>query len=289
MVLKRGFLTWRPLRRHLKKSLISRVVCIVFASIGFLYLFTANPKTAQWLRDHFFEKSVFMLSWAEKPLQSWAQIKVRFKEHLYIYKNFDHLQNSLELVRILSNKNAVLEFENKKLNTLLTIQETPQQGMLTVPCIGTKVISQRQVLFIRAGSQEGVKLKQPVFYKDQLIGQIDRVTNHASRVLLITDEKSRIPVCFSKSEAEGILTGDGNGNLIIAYCNTLSPIAIGEEVFTSGRDGVFPAHKYIGQVYRIVKENIYIKQGINFNKSLYLQIQVNHLWQELTEMFKEEN
>lgn len=288
MVLKRGFLNWRYLKRRLQKSFVARVASIALICLGFLYFFTANPVTSSWIRDQFFDKSVFILSWIEKPFQSFDKVKDRVAEHLYIYKHFNQFKETLERVSLLKNRNAMLEYENKKLNTLLHIPEIPEDGMLTAPCIGSKIISYRQVLFIRAGSEEGVKRKQPVFHNNQIIGQIDRVTPHASRVLLISDEKSRVPVCFSNSDSEGILTGDGNGNLIIAYRNNVGPIAEGEKVFTTGYDGVFPANKYVGHVSRIKNGMIYIMPSTNFYKLLYVQVQLNHQWEDVAEMLEED-
>jgi rod shape-determining protein MreC len=288
MILKRGFLNWRYLKRRLQKSLVTRIASIAIISLGFLYFFTANQFTSTWIRDQFFDKSIFILSWVEQPFQGLDRVKERVAEHLYIYKNFDQVKDTLERISLLKNRNAMLEYENKKLNTLLNIPEIPEDGMLTVPCIGSKIISYRQVLFIRAGSAEGIKRKQPVYHNNQIIGQIDRVTPHASRVLLISDEKSRIPVCFSGSDSEGILTGDGNGNLIVAYRNSVGSLSEGEKVFTTGFDGVFPANKYVGHISRIKNGMIYVMPSANFHKLLYVQIQLNHQWEDVAGLLEEE-
>ena len=288
MGLKRGFLNWRSLKRRLQKSFVTRLAGLALIFLGFLYFLTANPFTSTWIRDQFFEKSVVILSWIEHPFQNLGSINDRIAEHLYIYKHFNQFKETLERVSLLKNRNAMLEFENKKLNTLLHIPEIPEEGMLTARCIGSKIMAYRQVLFIRAGTKEGIKRKQPVFHRGQIIGQIDRVTPHASRVLLISDERSRLPVCFSHSDCEGILTGDGNGNLIIAYRNHACPITEGEKVFTTGCDGVFPANKYVGQVSRTQNNVLYVIPSTNFYKLLYVQVQLNHQWQDVAEMLEED-
>lgn len=289
MILKRGFLNWKSAKRRLQRSLMTRVTCLVLVSLGFLYFLSSNPVTSRWIRNQFFEKSVFMLSWAEEPFQSFDQMKTRIAEHLYIYKHFSHFKDTSTQMSYLQNRNATLEFENKKLKEVLRIPTIPQEGMLTVQCMGSKISSYRQVLFVRAGSNEGIKRKQPVFHNDQIIGQIDRVTPQAARILLISDERSRLPVCFSHADSEGILTGDGNGNLIIAYLKNAETISVGDKVFTSGYDGIFPANKYVGHVYKIKKDIVYVMPGINFNKLLYVQVQLNHQWEDVEEMSEEDN
>lgn len=288
MILKRGFLNWRSAKRRLQQSLLTRITCVAFVSLGFLYFLIANPYTSNWIRHQFFEKSVFILSWAETPFQYIDQMQTRLAEHLYIHENFTQFKDSIARMNILHNRNLTLEYENQKLKKLLHIPFIPQEGMLTVQCIGSKISSYRQVLFIRAGAEAGIKRKQPVFHNDQIIGQIDKVTPHAARVLLISDERSRLPICFSNADSEGILTGDGNGNLIIAYLKKAGTITVGEKVFTSGYDGVFPANKYVGHVYRIKRDTIYVMPSMDFNKLLYLQVQLNQQWEEVASMTEED-
>jgi len=241
------------------------------------------------VRNIAFDGSVGLLLWIEKPFKTLGDFRNTLAEIWHTQRYPHSLKNAMDQVQVLKNRNATLEYENKKLSELLHIPQMTEQGMLTVPCIGSKIHPYRQVIFIHAGLKQGVKTRQPVFFKNQLIGQVDHVTENNGRILLITDEKSRIPVCFAQSKAEGILTGDGNGNLIIPYRNSVEAITPGDKVFTSGHGGTFPAHKLIGEIMIVKGDILYVKPAISFQKLTYVQIMLNHTWEEVAELPDEDN
>lgn len=284
MIVQRIFFNWKYINRRLKKSSfvqISPIFLFVLFGMGMLMMI---PQSSKWLSSKVFDGSIMLLSWVEKPFQSLEEFKTSLTESLLIRKQMHLMKDALEHVRVLKNQNTLLELENKRLKELLNVPQFTQANLLTIPCVGATNMLNRQIIFIRAGMNQGIKQKQPAFFHDQLIGQVDRVTQSTGRILLISDESSRVPVYFSESNADGILTGDGQGNLIISYCSKQKKIAVGEKVLTSGLGGVFPPNKYIGQVSHINGDLIYIQPEVNFHKLTYLQIMINHNWDEFSDL-----
>jgi rod shape-determining protein MreC len=70
----------------------------------------------------------------------------------------------------------------------------------------------------------------------------------SSRVLLITDINSRIPVLLETSRYRAVLAGDNSDRPRLAYVQPDTPVAIGDRVVTSGTGGMFPAGLPIGVV-----------------------------------------
>ncbi len=90
---------------------------------------------------------------------------------------------------------------------------------------------------------------------------IDPVLPWSCRVQLITDEASGTGVITSRQAVSGVLRGDGQGRCYLDYVLITSPEAsIGEEVLTSGLDGIFPAGLRVGRIISISMEDTLFKK-----------------------------
>ena len=61
----------------------------------------------------------------------------------------------------------------------------------------------------------------------------------SSRVLLLNDLNSRIPVTFGKDGTQAILKGSGGSKPVLEYLPEGYVVEEGIDVFTSGKDGIF--------------------------------------------------
>ena len=103
-------------------------------------------------------------------------------------------------------------------------------------------------LIVNSGKEENIKLDMPVSGSNGIIGRISHVGENLSRVLLISNINSRIPVIISEDGYHGMLVGQGRENPTIEYVEHIEKISIGDLVTTSGKGGVFPPFQLIGQV-----------------------------------------
>jgi rod shape-determining protein MreC len=81
-----------------------------------------------------------------------------------------------------------------------------------------------------------------------LIGRVMSVGRRASRVLLLTDLNSRVPVFITGIEAHAILAGDNSGAPRLIYIERGKQLKPGMRIMTSGEDGVLPRGLAIGQI-----------------------------------------
>ena len=72
-----------------------------------------------------------------------------------------------------------------------------------------------------------------------LVGRIVAAGKYGSRILLITDLNSRVPVMI-EPQASGMLVGQNDGAPTIAYLGRDAHVSPGSEVVTSGSGGIFP-------------------------------------------------
>lgn len=91
-----------------------------------------------------------------------------------------------------------------------------------------------------AGREKGVAEGMPAISEHGLIGRVTGVTNGASRILLLTDVASRVPVMVDRTNARAILTGDGGSTPTLSYLRGRDPIRKGDRIVSSGDGGLIP-------------------------------------------------
>ena len=80
-----------------------------------------------------------------------------------------------------------------------------------------------------------LEVDMPVSGSDGIIGRISHVSESLSRVLLISNINSRIPVIISEDGYHGMLIGQGRENPTIVFVEHIEKISIGDLVTTSGK------------------------------------------------------
>lgn len=167
--------------------------------------------------------------------------------------------------RNLSEENTRLRDENAKLsgwearardleqrlNALQTLAKVVVQT--PSPYVTGRVIADSSGPFVRAaildaGREQGLRSGQPVIAAEGLVGRTLETGRRASRVLLITDATSRIPVVIGERGVRGILAGDNGPSPRILMLPPDARLAAGDDVMTSGIGGMFPRGLRIGRV-----------------------------------------
>jgi rod shape-determining protein MreC len=134
-----------------------------------------------------------------------------------------------------------IEFENRRLRALLKLSETVSNRVTTGRIVGSSFDSSRRLATLSAGSSDGVRPGQPVRSPEGLIGRILETGRWASRVLLITDGGSNVPVQLVRNGTAAIASGRGDGLIDLKTLEVgESPFKRGDIVVTSGVGGVYP-------------------------------------------------
>jgi rod shape-determining protein MreC len=119
-----------------------------------------------------------------------------------------------------------------------------------------KVILDKQSPFLKSiilnkGTNSNLKKGMAVLHKKNMVGRIVEVNYLSSRVLLINDLNSKIPVKIQPSGENAIMSGEGNNLASLDFLPKLSTIEEENIVFTSGSDGVFDDGIPIGKITEI--------------------------------------
>ena len=151
------------------------------------------------------------------------------KEELMKYKNVEF---DAEFLRT----------ENKSLKKLLNLVDKSDTYLVESHLARTildKESPYMNSIIINKGSKSGFKKGMAVLKDDFLIGRIVEVNYFSSRVLLLNDLNSKIPVTLEPNNNQAILEGSGDGFLTLNYLPEEYILGEGNTVFTSGKDGFF--------------------------------------------------
>jgi len=167
------------------------------------------------------------------------------------------------------------QLENIRLKELLDYKEGMDKAyqLQLAETIAKKNNNLQYMITINKGSEDGVTAGMTVMNHYGLIGRVSSVLSGSAEVLLLPDHESAVGARVkSTREALGVVEGDGTstGNLQMIHLQHDADIFVGDEVITSGLDGVFPADIPIGEVTAIqydangLTKTAYITPYVNF-------------------------
>ncbi|RAK54750.1 rod shape-determining protein MreC [Phenylobacterium soli] len=168
------------------------------------------------------------------------------KGYFFAVSENHRLKAELKEMRQWRDVALALRNENARYRTLLGLKTDPP-----IPMVAARVVLDSRGPFANtrlanAGIEKGVKVGNPVMSENGLVGRIMGVTTGASRVLLLTDTASKVPVMIDRTNARAILTGDGGPNPKLEYLRGQDPVKEGDRVMTSGDGGVMPRGLPVG-------------------------------------------
>ncbi|MFN3354032.1 MAG: rod shape-determining protein MreC, partial [Brevundimonas sp.] len=134
-----------------------------------------------------------------------------------------------------------------------------------------------------AGSAKGIRVGNPVINEHGLLGRIVGTTGGVSRMLLLTDVASRMPVLIDRTDARAILTGDGSGNPRLEYIRGEGAIQSGDRVLSSGDGGGIPRGLPIGVVARGVDGSWRVKLFSDRGPIDYVRVLLFHDFAQLAD------
>jgi rod shape-determining protein MreC len=101
---------------------------------------------------------------------------------------------------------------------------------------------------LNVGAVKGVRIGNPVLSEHGLVGRIVGAAGGYSRMVLLTDVASRIPVMVERTDARAVLTGDGSRSPRLDYVRGQGAVQDGDRILTSGDGGGFPRGLPVGVV-----------------------------------------
>ena len=233
----------------LKKGTQQRfsLLSLIFFSIIFLILGNFNFKVINYIKlgiNEIVYRSSFIVSVPENLLKD---SYLTLQNHNKLYKKNEKIKFELEILKAKDLSNEFIILENQRLKSIV------DDYLVKSDTIIAKVLSDKGSPFLRSiiinkGSKHKINLGMVVMDGAYLVGKVVEVNYLSSRVLLLSDLNSKIPVIVEPNAVFSILSGTGKNHGIIQYSKKYDDIKSESVIYTSGAGNLFKAGIPIGKI-----------------------------------------
>jgi len=244
---------------------------LIFA-IFFLFLELLGTGLPSQIRGAANDVVAPLLNVLERPVRFVQSGLERFAGVSDIYLENQTLRGDNERLKQWREAAMQLSRENEQLRLILKVPKREIPAAATARIIGIGGGPFERSVLVNAGTADGVIKGLPVIDENGLIGRVIHVGHWTSRVLLVTDLNSRVPVRLERSGDLAIAEGQNNNLLRLRFLQPDADVEVGDRVLASGHGGVFPPDLPIAQVTAIDEGVITLKPFGLLSKLDYVRI-----------------
>jgi rod shape-determining protein MreC len=150
-----------------------------------------------------------------------------------------------------------LEAENTHLRNLLELREHDMADGQAASILYTARDPFARRVYLDKGLNQGLQAGQPVIDIAGIVGQVTRVFPLSAEVTLLTDKDQAVPVQVLRTGQRSVTFGLGNGLVELKYIPANADVVIGDQLVTSGLDGVYPAGFAVAKVTQVERDSAY--------------------------------
>jgi rod shape-determining protein MreC len=252
---------------YLRASLLFAVACL------FIYLDNFNQKyfknTKAVINDAVAHSS-YIVTW---PIKEVLNVPGYVMHIVTLNKENEQMRILQEKTQKLIADNELLIQENKKIQRFIQEEKIYQNEIIPAKVILRINTITASSMTINKGAGDGMKIGNPVVKNNNLIGQIEEVNYKSSRIKLLTDINSNIPVVIGEFLTQAIFSGDPSSKdkFNIQYLPKNFRLKNGDSIYTSDIDGILKKGILVGTVADVKYDESTKKQSysINFNYKLH--------------------
>jgi len=245
---------------------------MVGASVTLLGLSRAGYQPIESARVLVLDYAAPVLDVISRPIAAANALFAEIGTLMTIYADNERLTLENDRLRAWQAEARQLAQENAAFRGLLRVQPEPGMTFVSARVVGESGGPFVRTLMLNAGGEDGVRKGEAVVNGDGLVGRVVEAGNRSSRVLLLTDLNSRVPVVLEQSRLRAVLEGDNTDVLRLSFLSDLDEIEIGDRVMTSGHGGIFPAGIPVGAVAAIDGDNVRVAPLVAFGKLEFVRV-----------------
>ena len=233
----------------LKKSTKQKfsLLTLVFLSIFIIVLSGINFSPINKIKSFINEivyRSSFVVSIPENFIKNYY---LKIKTYSNFYNNYENNKIKLEHLKSKEISSKIIVSENNELKNLIEDYTLSSNKILAKVIVDHKSPFLKTII-INKGSSEGVKIGTNIFDEKYLVGRVIEVNYKSSRVLLLSDFNSSIPISITPGNIQAIVIGSGNNSGEIRYIkdNLIEEIQNQSIGYTSGTGSIFKSGIPVG-------------------------------------------
>ncbi|MEO0361798.1 MAG: rod shape-determining protein MreC [Pseudomonadota bacterium] len=232
---------WRMLRAAV-------LVALVIVCIGLFVLWRADGPRVERMRIALADWAAPSIELTANPLTAVSHMIEDFENFTRVYEQNKTLRREIQQMRAWRETAQQLERENAQLRALNRLPTAPRIGFVAGEVVADSGSPYAQSVLLNVGSNDGVSDGAAAVDGEGLVGRVVGVGREASRLILLTDFNSRVPVKILPSGRRAILTGANDDAPRLSFLDAETGIAPGDLVVTSGDGGIFPPDLPVGAV-----------------------------------------
>lgn len=266
----------RPLRRVL-------VGLLVLLLLGLFTLWRIDSPRIERFRAALIDRFVPSMQWAMAPVTWTVGVMDNYQSYSRLLAQNQQLREELKQMRQWKEAALQLSQTNARLLDLNQVRLDPRLTHVTGVVLADSGSPFRQSVLLNVGARDGIIDGWATMDGVGLVGRISGVGAKTSRVILLTDSNSRVPVVVQPSGQKAILSGD-NGDLPpLDFLEDQTEVRPGDQVFSSGDGGVFPSGLLIGSVVLGTDKRLRVALAADYQRLEFLRVLRSHSLETITD------
>ena len=241
----------------LKKSTQQKfsLLTLVSISIFVIVLSSLDFKVIRYLKIGINEvvyRSSFIVSIPENFVKN---TYFNVAEYSTFFRQYKNNKKELEQLKSKDISNEIIQYENKELKDLINDYVSSSDKVLA------KIIVDHESPFLKSviinkGSNNKIKIGTNIYDQSYLVGRVVEVNYRTSRVLLLSDLNSNVPVTIAPQNIQAIMIGAGENFGEIKYIKDgiFEKFDENSIVYTSGTGAIFKSGIPIGKLIQRDKD-----------------------------------
>ena len=258
--------------------LVFRYIILLVAIIFFLFLFflwRIDNHRAERIRLALLNQIIPNVEFFTTSIKVIGRIVLDISSFTNVYEQNQNLKNELQDMKKWREAAIQLEQKNAKLRALNNLKVNPVLDWVSGEVIADSGGTYNSSALLNVGIEDGIIDGSAVVDGLGLVGRISGVEDQISRIILLSDTKSYVPVIIEPNNQEAIVRGDNSSTPLVDFIRGVEKIQPGFRIYTSGTGGVFPQGILIGKVVLSSDKKIRVKLSANINKLDYLRVLIN--------------
>jgi rod shape-determining protein MreC len=245
-------------------------IIIILAAI-FLFWRIDNPRIEQ-MRMAVIDVIAPNFAWVATPVTGTVNLLRSAQSYNSIYQQNQELRREIQQMKAWKEAALSFEQENARLLDLNKVRLDPKFTHITGVVLADSGSPFRQTVLLNVGARDGIIDGWAAMDGIGLVGRISGVGDRTARVIMLSDNSSRIPVTIEPIGQNALMVGDNTSRPPIDFVENLEAVRPGDRVVSSGDGDVFPAGLLIGQVVQSSSGRLRVRLAADIQRLEFLRI-----------------
>jgi len=254
-----------PIRRAL-------TVILLFGLFGLFVLWRIDSPRVEKFRALVIDTFVPSFEWMLRPMTSVVKLAKDYQSYEKLLEQNKELRRELQQMKSWREAALQLEQENARLLDLNQLRVDSKLTHVSGIVVADSGSPFRQSVLLNIGSKDGIQDGWAAMDGLGLVGRISGVGSSTSRVILLTDNASQIPVIIQPSGQQAILMGDNSHAPPVEFIENVDLVRPGDRIVTSGGGGVLPAGLLIGTLALDPNNRLRARLAADYERLEFLKV-----------------